>query len=36
LADAWGVEARGAGKCVWCEFEVRRPGEEPAGRDREA
>jgi serine phosphatase RsbU (regulator of sigma subunit)/anti-sigma regulatory factor (Ser/Thr protein kinase) len=28
LADAWGVEARGAGKCVWCEFEVRRPGEE--------
>ncbi|WP_324603726.1 ATP-binding SpoIIE family protein phosphatase [Streptomyces sp. SPB78] len=31
LADAWGVEARGAGKCVWCEFEVRRPGEEVAG-----
>ncbi|WP_432091932.1 SpoIIE family protein phosphatase [Streptomyces sp. NRRL F-5630] len=28
LADAWGVESRGAGKCVWCEFEVRRPGEE--------
>ncbi|MFF3850584.1 SpoIIE family protein phosphatase [Streptomyces sp. NPDC002328] len=22
LADAWGVEARGGGKCVWCEFEV--------------
>ncbi|MGW2047443.1 SpoIIE family protein phosphatase [Streptomyces sp. NPDC001858] len=20
LADAWGVEARGGGKCVWCEF----------------
>lgn len=20
LADAWGVESRGAGKCVWCEF----------------
>ncbi|WP_329222878.1 SpoIIE family protein phosphatase [Streptomyces sp. NBC_01485] len=23
LADAWGVEARGGGKCVWCEFVVR-------------
>ncbi|MEU5597967.1 SpoIIE family protein phosphatase [Streptomyces sp. NPDC020298] len=22
LADAWGVEARGGGKCVWCEFTV--------------
>ncbi|MFJ5775606.1 SpoIIE family protein phosphatase [Streptomyces sp. NPDC093094] len=22
LADDWGVEARGGGKCVWCEFEV--------------
>ena len=20
LADAWGVESRGSGKCVWCEF----------------
>ncbi|MFH8983088.1 SpoIIE family protein phosphatase [Streptomyces varsoviensis] len=20
LADVWGVESRGAGKCVWCEF----------------
>ncbi|NYV75000.1 SpoIIE family protein phosphatase, partial [Streptomyces sp. UH6] len=20
LADSWGVEARGGGKCVWCEF----------------
>ncbi|MFE7121977.1 ATP-binding protein, partial [Streptomyces sp. NPDC057654] len=20
LADGWGVESRGAGKCVWCEF----------------
>ncbi|MET7358622.1 SpoIIE family protein phosphatase [Streptomyces sp. NPDC005562] len=20
LADGWGVEARGGGKCVWCEF----------------
>jgi anti-sigma regulatory factor (Ser/Thr protein kinase) len=20
LADVWGVEARGSGKCVWCEF----------------
>ncbi|WP_328302113.1 SpoIIE family protein phosphatase [Streptomyces sp. NBC_00435] len=20
LADAWGVEPRGSGKCVWCEF----------------
>ncbi|KUN86371.1 SpoIIE family protein phosphatase [Streptomyces griseoruber] len=23
LADVWGVEARGGGKCVWCEFVVR-------------
>ncbi|MYS14013.1 ATP-binding protein, partial [Streptomyces sp. SID4982] len=22
LADAWGVEARGGGKAVWCEFRV--------------
>ncbi|MFE6821332.1 SpoIIE family protein phosphatase [Streptomyces sp. NPDC057690] len=22
LTDAWGVEARGGGKCVWCEFVV--------------
>ncbi|GGL65301.1 magnesium or manganese-dependent protein phosphatase [Streptomyces fumigatiscleroticus] len=22
LADEWGVEARGGGKCVWCEFVV--------------
>ncbi|MCM2389556.1 SpoIIE family protein phosphatase [Streptomyces albipurpureus] len=22
LADVWGVEARGTGKCVWCEFTV--------------
>ncbi|MDQ1034572.1 PAS domain S-box-containing protein [Streptomyces sp. V3I8] len=22
LADMWGVEARGGGKCVWCEFVV--------------
>ena len=20
LTDVWGVEARGSGKCVWCEF----------------
>ncbi|MBW5486151.1 SpoIIE family protein phosphatase [Streptomyces bambusae] len=26
LADEWGVEPRGGGKCVWCEFHVR-----PAG-----
>ncbi|MEU3984199.1 SpoIIE family protein phosphatase [Streptomyces sp. NPDC026672] len=26
LADGWGVEARGGGKCVWCEFLLpRRP-----------
>ncbi|MEH0581496.1 MULTISPECIES: SpoIIE family protein phosphatase [Streptomyces] len=25
LTDAWGVEARGGGKCVWCEFVVREP-----------
>ncbi|MFF4272915.1 SpoIIE family protein phosphatase [Streptomyces sp. NPDC001536] len=23
LTDVWGVEARGGGKCVWCEFVVR-------------
>ncbi|MEU2395458.1 SpoIIE family protein phosphatase [Streptomyces sp. NPDC007369] len=22
LADAWGVESRGSGKCVWCEFQM--------------
>ncbi|MER7049770.1 SpoIIE family protein phosphatase [Streptomyces jumonjinensis] len=22
LADTWGVESRGTGKCVWCEFAV--------------
>lgn len=22
LADVWGVESRGNGKCVWCEFIV--------------
>ncbi|WP_326693563.1 SpoIIE family protein phosphatase [Streptomyces sp. NBC_01766] len=22
LADEWGVESRGAGKCVWCAFDV--------------
>ncbi|MEU7583232.1 SpoIIE family protein phosphatase [Streptomyces sp. NPDC041068] len=22
LADVWGVDARGSGKCVWCEFVV--------------
>ncbi|MFB7495593.1 SpoIIE family protein phosphatase [Streptomyces sp. NPDC056161] len=26
LADVWGVEARGSGKCVWCEFLVGRRG----------
>ncbi|WP_069768878.1 SpoIIE family protein phosphatase [Streptomyces sp. LUP30] len=26
LADGWGVEARGGGKCVWCEFAVPPPG----------
>ncbi|MFJ1968029.1 SpoIIE family protein phosphatase [Streptomyces sp. NPDC087903] len=25
LADQWGVEARGGGKCVWCEFVVPEP-----------
>ncbi|WP_416986482.1 SpoIIE family protein phosphatase [Streptomyces sp. T028] len=25
LADVWGVEARGGGKCVWCEFVAREP-----------
>ena len=26
LTDVWGVEARGGGKCVWCEFLVGGPG----------
>lgn len=26
LADVWGVEPRGSGKCVWCEFVVPEPG----------
>ncbi|WP_166024272.1 SpoIIE family protein phosphatase [Streptomyces chilikensis] len=25
LADSWGVEARGGGKCVWCEFDMTSP-----------
>lgn len=25
LTDVWGVEARGGGKCVWCEFVVPAP-----------
>ncbi|MFE2415722.1 SpoIIE family protein phosphatase [Streptomyces hokutonensis] len=25
LTDVWGVEARGSGKCVWCEFVVPDP-----------
>ncbi|MFD7261913.1 SpoIIE family protein phosphatase [Streptomyces sp. NPDC059874] len=29
LSDQWGVEPRGGGKCVWCEFAVVAP--EPAG-----
>ncbi|MFG2983678.1 SpoIIE family protein phosphatase [Streptomyces sp. NPDC048258] len=31
LADAWGVEPRGGGKCVWCEFAVAAPEHEIAG-----
>ncbi|WP_370416115.1 SpoIIE family protein phosphatase [Streptomyces fradiae] len=27
LSDAWGVEPRGGGKCVWCEFATEQPGE---------
>ncbi|RLL69494.1 SpoIIE family protein phosphatase [Streptomyces sp. Z26] len=26
LADVWGVESRGTGKCVWCEFRGGAPG----------
>ncbi|MEJ8661295.1 SpoIIE family protein phosphatase [Streptomyces sp. MS1.AVA.4] len=33
LADVWGVESRGSGKCVWCEFAV--PGRAAAGRPPE-
>ncbi|WP_327677996.1 SpoIIE family protein phosphatase [Streptomyces sp. NBC_00467] len=32
LADAWGVESRGSGKCVWCEFTV----PDRAGGERES
>ncbi|MCP3767997.1 MULTISPECIES: SpoIIE family protein phosphatase [unclassified Streptomyces] len=34
LADEWGVEARGGGKCVWCEFSVTKASAfaEPADR----
>ncbi len=28
LADVWGVESRGSGKCVWCEFTVPERGED--------
>ncbi|WP_411102691.1 SpoIIE family protein phosphatase [Streptomyces sp. cmx-4-9] len=32
LADAWGVEPRGGGKGVWCEFAVPTPGKPAAER----
>ncbi|MGW6059555.1 SpoIIE family protein phosphatase [Streptomyces sp. NPDC055189] len=33
LADEWGVESRGSGKCVWCEFIVpARDGRDQGGR----
>ncbi|CAM5628818.1 Protein phosphatase OS=Streptomyces alboniger OX=132473 GN=CP975_31840 PE=4 SV=1 [Streptomyces alboniger] len=35
LADGWGVDARGGGKCVWCEFVVpARTHRESAGTHR--
>lgn len=34
LADAWGVEPRGGGKCVWCEFAVQSPAADPVVADR--
>ncbi|MGJ7416984.1 SpoIIE family protein phosphatase [Streptomyces cinereoruber] len=33
LSDAWGVESRGGGKCVWCEFVVENVGPENAVRE---
>ncbi|MEU8617413.1 SpoIIE family protein phosphatase [Streptomyces sp. NPDC048623] len=27
ISDLWGVEPRGGGKCVWCEFVTDQPGE---------
>ena len=34
LTDVWGVEARGSGKCVWCEFLVPdRSGPDPTRSD---
>nr|WSX53245.1 SpoIIE family protein phosphatase [Streptomyces sp. NBC_00974] len=39
LADAWGVEPRGGGKCVWCEFSVPGhavPGDGAADADADA
>ncbi|MFC8508156.1 SpoIIE family protein phosphatase [Streptomyces sp. NPDC057411] len=27
ISDLWGVEPRGGGKCVWCEFVTETPGE---------
>ncbi|MFD9792656.1 SpoIIE family protein phosphatase [Streptomyces sp. NPDC059070] len=30
LADVWGVESRGGGKCVWCEFVVPERGATPS------
>ncbi|MFF4172384.1 SpoIIE family protein phosphatase [Streptomyces sp. NPDC001744] len=34
LSDAWGVEPRGGGKCVWCEFVVEDPGAGSTGAER--
>lgn len=31
LADSWGVEPRGGGKCVWCEFTIPVRGAAPGG-----
>ncbi|HWU07951.1 MAG TPA: SpoIIE family protein phosphatase [Streptomyces sp.] len=31
LADIWGVESRGSGKCVWCEFGIAERGQRRHG-----
>ncbi|MFG2883575.1 SpoIIE family protein phosphatase [Streptomyces sp. NPDC048297] len=35
LTDAWGVEARGGGKAVWCEFRVAPPAPAPDTGDEQ-
>ncbi|MFF0430868.1 SpoIIE family protein phosphatase [Streptomyces sp. NPDC004327] len=34
ISDEWGVEPRGGGKCVWCEFVTEQPAAEQPGSEQ--